>query len=284
MNKFTRLVRFIAHDNEVYYGNASTTGTPSSANIITGDIFGAYKIASSQTPIKKLLCPIDTATIRTVRGIGLNYLTHAKETNLPIPKYPILFHKPVTAVCGPDDDIKIPKFIQGENNASDYECELVIVIGRTAKDVSKENALEYVLGYTVGNDVSQRVWQMEKGGSQWCFSKGFDNSAPIGPQIVTPDLLHDASGLRISTTLNGDRVQDSSTSDLIFNVRELIAFLSQGTTLLPGDVIFTGTPHGVGMSRSPQRYLRHGDEVVVSIDAIGSCRNIVSWGTSKSKL
>ena len=164
MSKFSRLVRFLATDGKIYYGDATDPGIPSSARVITGDVFGSYSIGES-TPIRTLLCPIDPSHVRTVRGIGLNYRKHAEETGLPIPKHPILFHKPVTSLAGPLDPIYIPKGLQA-HNASDYECELVIVMGKMAKDVKRHEAMQYILGFTVGNDVSQREWQMSLGGTQ----------------------------------------------------------------------------------------------------------------------
>ena len=165
MSKFTRLVRFLATDGKVYYGDAAGAGHPTRARVISGDIFGQYSLGEDWKEIRTLMCPIDPAQVRTVRGIGLNYLTHAKETGLPVPQFPIVFHKPSSALTGPFDGIYIPQLLQSRNS-SDFECELVVVIGRRAKDVTEAEALDYVLGYTVGNDVSQREWQMTLGGTQ----------------------------------------------------------------------------------------------------------------------
>ena len=159
---------------------------------------------------------------------------------MPLPKYPILFYKPVTAIGGPFDNIPVPAIAQ-EAEGLDYECELVAVIGNEARDVSQSRALDYVMGYAVGNDISHREWQIKRGGGQWALGKGFDGWAPFGPGIVSSKIIKDPTNLRISTKLNGKIVQDSSTKDLIFGVAETIAFLSQGTTLMPGDLIFTGT-------------------------------------------
>jgi 2-keto-4-pentenoate hydratase/2-oxohepta-3-ene-1,7-dioic acid hydratase in catechol pathway len=202
---------------------------------------------------------------------------------MPIPKYPILFYKPVTAVAGPFDPIPVPLSAQ-EVPSLDYECELVTVIGKPAYNVTAANALDYVLGYTVGNDVSHRDWQIQRGGSQWSLGKGFDGWAPIGPGIVSTDLIKNPNNLRIKTVLNGKIVQDNSTSDMIFGVKETIAFLSKGTTLLPGDLIFTGTPQGVGMGRSPPLWLRNGDVVEVSLEGIGTCVNTVEHEKASAKL
>lgn len=190
--------------------------------------------------VKMLLSPLARDDIKTVRCLGLNYAEHARESNMPIPKYPILFYKPVTSVTGPFDPIPVPLPAQ-EASGLDYECELVAVIGKPAYNVSAANALDYVLGYAVGNDVSNREWQIQRGGGQWSLGKGFDGWAPIGPGIVSKDIIKDPNNLRIKTLVNGKTVQNNSTSDMIFGVKDTIAFLSKGTTLLPGDLIFTGT-------------------------------------------
>ncbi len=159
---------------------------------------------------------------------------------MPLPEYPVLFFKPVTSLGGPLDTIPVPPIAQ-EAEGVDYECELVVVIGREARDVPASAALNYVLGYAVGNDVSHREWQLKRGGSQWNLGKGFDGWAPFGPGIVSAGLVENPQALRIYTKVNGETVQDSSTADMVFGVAESIAFLSRGTTLLPGDLIFTGT-------------------------------------------
>ena len=193
---------------------------------------------------------------------------------MPLPKYPILFYKPATSLSGPFDAIPIPAIAQ-EVEGLDYECELVAVIGKEARDVPESKALDYVMGYAVGDDVSHREWQIKRGGGQWAMGKGFDGWAPFGPGIVSSSIIKDPSKLRIWTKLNGKMVQDSLTGDLIFGVAQTIAFLSQGTTLLPGDLIFTGTPQGVGMGRKPQLWLKDGDMVEVGLEGIGTCTNKV---------
>jgi len=208
--------------------------------VIQGDIFGQHRVTEKIADVRMLLAPLAHKDIGTVRCLGLNYAQHAKEANAPIPKYPVLFFKPVTSIAGPTDDIPIPQLaLEGEG--LDYECELVIVIGKEAKDVPESRALDYVLGYAVGNDVSHRDWQIKRGGGQWSLGKGFDGWAPFGPGIVSSKVISDPNALQISTTLNGKTVQESTTKDMIFGVAKTIAFLSQGTTLLPGDLIFTGT-------------------------------------------
>lgn len=204
--------------------------------------------------------------------IGRNYAEHAAEGGAPPPDYPILFMKNVNAAAGHGDPIVFPRVCTADE--VDYEGELVVVIGKPAKDVSKEDALDYVLGYTIGNDVSARVWQAQKGGSQWCRGKGFDTFAPMGPVLVTADAF-DPAATRIRTERNGDEVQNSTTDKMIFDVPTLIAFLSQDTTLLPGTVIMSGTPEGIGWVREPKLTLRPGDTVRITIDGIGTLTNEV---------
>lgn len=208
--------------------------------MIQGDIFGQHQVTEQIAEVRTLLAPLDRKDIGTVRGLGLNYEQHAKESNLPLPKYPILFYKPVSTIGGPTDDLPVPYMAQ-EVEGIDYECELVIVIGKQAKDVSEREALDYVLGYAVGNEVSHREWQIKRGGGQWALGKSFDGWAPFGPGIATTSVIPDPNALNISTKLNGQTVQSSSTKDMIFHVAQTISFLSQGTSLLPGDLIFTGT-------------------------------------------
>lgn len=241
-----RLIRFLAKDGHVYYGDAllpsgvSDIATATKARVIQGDIFGQHRVTDQVADIRMLLAPLARKDIGTVRCLGLNYEQHAKESNLPIPKFPVLFFKPVTSIAGPTDDIPVSLIAQ-EGEGLDYECELIAVIGKEAKNVPESEALDYILGYAVGNDVSHRDWQIKRGGGQWGLGKGFDGWAPFGPGIVSSKMIADPNALHISTTLNGQTVQSSSTKDMIFGVAKTIAFLSQGTTLLPGDLIFTGT-------------------------------------------
>ena len=203
-------------------------------------MFGEHTVTDEIADIKLLLAPLARNDIQTVRGLGLNYANHAKEVGASPPKYPVVFHKPVTSISGPTDDIPVPRFAQ-EVDGLDYECELVIVIGKVALDVPLEKALDYVLGYSVGDDVSHREWQLKRGGGQWALGKCADGWAPFGPAIVSTQLIPDPHALQISTKLNGETVQSQTTKDMIFTVAQTVAFLSQGTTLLPGDLIFTGT-------------------------------------------
>lgn len=202
---------------------------------------------------------------------------------MPIPKYPILFYKPVTSITGPFSPIPIHPIAQ-ENPGLDYECELVAVIGKPCTDVPKSEALSYIAGYAVGNDVSHRDWQLKRGGGQWALGKGFDGWAPFGPAIVSPSVIDDPQKLRISTKVNGEVRQDMGTQDMIFGVAETVSFLSRGTTLLPGDLIFTGTPQGVAMGMREPRWLRDGDVVEVGLEGVGTCRNRVEFASAESKL
>ena len=237
---------------------------------IEGDIFGRFTVTAEKAEVKKLLAPIVPAQILC---IGLNYRGHAQETNAKLPEYPVLFTKGISAVQNPGDPILIPTHLKSEE--VDYECELAVIIGKPAKNVSKKNALDYVLGYACGNDVSARDWQIKRGGSQWCRGKTFDTFCPLGPCLVTTDEIPNPNALAIKTVVNGEVRQESNTRDMIFDVATLIEFLSGSTTLMPGTVIMTGTPQGVGMARKPPCWLRAGDSVTIEIEKIGTLTNPV---------
>ena len=202
--------------------------------------------------------------------IGLNYEDHAEETGAERPEKPIVFAKYPNTIIGPGEPIRIPPITE----QADYEAELAAVIGRAAKNVSESEALDYVFGYTNCNDVSSRDLQFSEGG-QWTRSKSHDTFAPIGPYIATRDEVPDPQYLSIRCVLNGEVMQDGTTSDMIFSVAELISFLSTGMTLMPGDLIATGTPAGVGFVREPKVFLKAGDEVTVEIEGLGSLTNPV---------
>lgn len=220
--------------------------------------------------ISRRLAPLTPVQIL---GIGLNYRRHAQESNARVPAHPVLFVKGINTLQHPGEPIVLPRRLA--SHEVDYECELAVVIGRDCRNVSRERALDHVLGYTCANDVSARDWQLARGGGQWCRGKFFDTFCPLGPCIVTADELRDPQALAISTVLNGDTVQDWRTGDMIFDVAALIEFLSGSTTLPAGTVILTGTPHGVGMAARPPRWLRAGDMVTVTIEGIGSLSNPV---------
>jgi len=280
---------FLAKDGRTYYGDAilssgiTDISRARQAKIITGSIFGQHAVTDQVADIRMLLAPLALEDVKTVRCLGLNYEQHARESNLPIPKYPVLFYKPLTSLAGPTDPIPVHPVAQ-EGTGLDYECELVAVIGKQCSDVSESKALDYVLGYAVGDDVSHRDWQLQRGGGQWSLGKGFDGWAPFGPGIVSSKVIKDPQALKITTKLNGKTVQESSTKDMIFSVAQTIAFLSRGTTLLPGDLIFTGTPQGVGMGRKPPLWLKDGDVVEVALEGVGACTNKVEFEKIKAKL
>lgn len=215
----------------------------------------------------RLLAPIPDPP--KVICIGLNYADHAAEAGLKPPREPVVFSKFATSVAGPEDTIRLPKVSQ----EVDYEAELVVVIGRRGRDWSAAEAHAAIAGYTCGNDVSARDWQIGKDGKQWLLGKTFDTFAPMGPALVTADEIRDPQNLDISLTLNGQVVQQSNTRQMIFGVVAIVQYLSQVFTLEPGDVIFTGTPPGVGMARKPPLYLKPGDECRVTIDRVGTLVN-----------
>lgn len=220
--------------------------------------------------IRQRLAPLQPAQIL---GIGLNYRRHAEESKARIPEQPVLFVKGINTLQHPGQPIILPRFLA--STEVDYECELAVIIGRACKNVRREEALDYVFGYTCANDVSARDWQLARGGGQWCRGKFFDTFCPLGPCLVTTDELPDPHRLAISTTLNGTKVQDWRTGDMIFDIPAIIEFLSGSTTLVPGTVILTGTPHGVGMAARPPRWLQAGDVVTISIEGIGALTNHV---------
>jgi 2-keto-4-pentenoate hydratase/2-oxohepta-3-ene-1,7-dioic acid hydratase in catechol pathway len=206
-----------------------------------------------------------------VLALGLNYRDHAAESGHPIPAEPVVFCKVSSSVIGPGAPIRLPEASQ----KVDYEVELAIVIGRTAKGVSAARALDYVAGYTVLNDVSARDYQREKPGGQWTLAKSFDTFCPTGPWLVTPDEVGDPQALALKSVVSGQVMQSSSTAQMIFSVAEIIEYLSRVLTLEPGDVVATGTPPGVGFARKPPRFLRAGDVVECSIESIGTLVNPV---------
>jgi 2-keto-4-pentenoate hydratase/2-oxohepta-3-ene-1,7-dioic acid hydratase in catechol pathway len=239
-----------------------------SAAVIEGDLFGKHRFTNTVKPIERLLTPIVPTDILC---IGVNYRKHAEETGSAIPQNPMLFIKSSNTLNDPGAPIVLPK-----NSAMvDYEAELCVVIGKTAKHVREEEALDYVFGYTCANDVSARDWQRDKslGGGQFARGKSFDTFCPLGPWIVTRDQIADPNALRVRCQINDQVMQDSSTADMIYSVRQLIASLSSTLTLKPGTVILTGTPEGVGMGRTPPVWLKPGDRVAVEIESIGRLEN-----------
>lgn len=262
-----RIIRFIS-SGKVHLGQPLDD---SRAKVIAGDLLGEYRVTDELIRIDKLLAPIVPTDIFC---IGLNYRMHAAESNSPIPKVPMLFIKASATLNNPGDPIYIPRL----SKDIDYEAELAIVIGKTAKNVTKANALDYVLGYTCANDVSARDWQRDKnlGGGQFARGKSFDSFCPIGPWIVTKDEIPNPNALKIRSLLNGEVMQDYTTSDMIFDVPTLIESLSSTLTLRPGCIILTGTPQGVGFARTPPVWMKAGDTIVVELEKIGSLSNPVA--------
>ncbi|ODQ79779.1 hypothetical protein BABINDRAFT_161475 [Babjeviella inositovora NRRL Y-12698] len=281
---FSRLIRF-ANKGETHYGDAvltdgiTDTRLAKKAHKITGDIYGEYTIDTSETlDIEELLCPLAPKDINTVRLLGLNYAAHAKMAGVEVPKYPILFYKPRTSVCGPNDPIIVPEIARTDPDTNESEAELVIVMGKSGKNLRKESALEYVLGYCIGNDVSQRTWSGERGGGQYSLGKMYDNYAPIGPAIAAPAAFGNPDDTNLKAHVNDSLRQDSSTKDMVFDCAELVSFLSQGCTLLPGDLIFTGTPLELPkFCVSDRLFLKENDIVTLELEGVGTIANKVVY-------
>lgn len=262
-----KIIRYQDTQGKIHYGQRNEDG---STWRIDGDVFGDFSVLEEPAFIGKHLAPVSPCSILCV---GLNYRQHATETKAAIPEIPVLFMKGINSIQNPGDPIYLPRHLRSDR--VDYECELAVVIGRKCKNVNRAEALGYVLGYTCANDVSARDWQIKHGGGQWCRGKTFDSFCPLGPVLVTRDEIPDPNTLDIRTEVNGEVLQDANTNDMIFDIPTLIEFLSGSTTLLPGTVILTGTPHGVGMARTPRRWLEPGDSVSITIENIGTLTNPV---------
>ncbi|UCB44864.1 MAG: fumarylacetoacetate hydrolase family protein [Spirochaetota bacterium] len=258
-----KIVRFKKSD-DIYYGVV----VGETINLIDGDIFSGYVVTDHVIALKdvRLLAPVEPPNII---GIGLNYKSHAKELKMDFPKAPVIFVKTTNTLAGPEDKIVLPRMAPGE---VDYEAELAVVIGKRAKEISDEHAIDYVLGYTCSQDISARDCQVRYD-VQWARGKSFDTFCPIGPCIQTE---MDPDNARITLRLNGKTMQDSNTSDLIFSCSKLVSYVSHCMTLFPGTLILTGTPSGVGFKRKPPVFLRAGDNVEVEIENIGVLRNSVA--------
>ena len=262
-----RIFRYLDQSGKMGFGRFDSEGK---TFLIHQKDNGDFEATDEAITPFQLLTPID---FRCIYAIGLNYRAHAEETGMEIPKYPMVFMKAPTAVQNPGDPVVLPRFLRSDK--VDYEAELGVVIGRPCKNVKPEDALSYVLGYVCANDISARDWQKEKGGGQFCRGKTFDTFCPVGPCLATADEIPDPSSLTIRSYVNDEKMQESKTDDLIFDVPALISFLSGSTTLLPGTLILTGTPAGVGEARDPKRFLIPGDEVTVEIDGVGMLTNPV---------
>uniref|UniRef100_A0AAV1U1W1 Fumarylacetoacetase-like C-terminal domain-containing protein n=1 Tax=Peronospora matthiolae TaxID=2874970 RepID=A0AAV1U1W1_9STRA len=266
--KATAITRFLDEHGAIRCGQRTDDG--STALLIEGDDpLGTLYFTGETATIEKVLAPVVPSQIL---GIGLNYRQHAMETKMPEPKFPVLFTKGVNALQHPHDPVVIPR-VASDPPEVDYECELAVVLKESCCNVTQEEALAFVGGYTCANDISARRWQGKKGGGQWCRAKTFDTFCPLGPVLITPESIPNPQTLDIATYLNGEQVQKSNTSDMIFSVAEIISLLSQDCTLPKGTLILTGTPEGVGFARDPPLYLAPGDMVEVEIERIGKLVN-----------
>ncbi|KAK5189019.1 hypothetical protein LTR99_011155 [Exophiala xenobiotica] len=288
--QWSNLIRFVSGGRD-YYGDAILSSDKTAddvvdlakssklrARVVEDDPLTVGKVSQKELLVETLLAPLTKAQVPVIRCIGLNYVKHIEEVGRNPPTYPPLFIKPSTSLAGYKQDVRVPKLAQ---KTTDYEGELTIVIGKSARDIPESEALDHVAGYVVSNDVSCREWQKDRAfgpaGGQWCFSKGFDDWAPIGPVVVSPKVLRDASSLNLTTMVNGEMKQHSNTSDLLFGVKKLVAFCSQGTTLETGSLIMTGTPSGVVSGMENQVFLKDGDVVHVKIDGLGSISNVMKF-------
>ena len=258
-----RLVRFQTPEGQTHAGLLIDE---TAAEPLAGDMFDSLATRPERLPVARLLAPVEPPNIF---AIGRNYRAHAEETGARLPERPLVFGKPTTSVQRPDGPIVLPAAAPDE---VDFEAELAIVIGRRARHVAPGEALDYVLGYTCANDVSARDCQ--RNDKQWTRAKGFDTFCPLGPWII-PRNHFDPSAARIRSRLNGRTMQDACTSEMIFDAPTLISELSRAFTLLPGTVILTGTPAGVGFARTPPVFLRPGDTIEIEIEGIGTLRNPV---------
>ncbi|KAI8938458.1 hypothetical protein NX059_004351 [Plenodomus lindquistii] len=286
---WNRLVRFIANEDSLEHigepidaksdiGAALASGSEVKVRAFTGSSVLAPDThpTSSILSVSKLLPPLSRSEVGTIRCIGLNYRKHAKEMNLALPDHPTLFFKPSTCLGAPNAPLIIPS--QATDGQADYEAELAIVIGKAAKNVSKEDAMDYVLGYSCSNDVTARKHQFN--GAQWGFGKGFDGFAPLGPCLVAASSISNPGDIELKTILNGETMQYSMANDMIFSIPEIVAYLSQGTTLDAGTVIMTGTPHGIGVSKIPRVWLKEGDDLrIVMSHGLGSLVTPVVYET-----
>lgn len=264
------IVRFIAsHDGEEYFGSFVDPTEASCRVALRDEATGVMSLSSLEYQVDTILPPVEPPAVWCV---GLNYADHAAEVKITPPEFPILFSKAPTSLIGHKSAIVIPK-VASDPPEVDYEAELGVIIGREAKDVTEAEAMDYVMGYCIANDVTARRWQGKKGGGQWLRAKSFDTFLPCGPFITPKASVPDPQNLYIRTLLNGDLVQDGNTRNMITPIAKLISFISQGTTLLPGTLILTGTPAGVGYTKG--RYLTPGDTVTISIEGLGMLQNPV---------
>ncbi|WP_299487999.1 fumarylacetoacetate hydrolase family protein [uncultured Allomuricauda sp.] len=276
-----KLIRFGAKDNEkpgVELNDKTRLDVSGFVNDYDEDFFGGNGLTQLEAWLGKNghECPIVKEDVRLgppikrpskIVCVGLNYAQHAAESGMDVPKEPVLFFKATSAIAGPNDDVIIPKGSQ----KTDWEVELAFVIGKKASYVDEENAMAHIAGYVLHNDYSEREYQLEREG-QWVKGKSCDTFAPLGPYLVTKDEIEDPHNLDLWLKLNGETMQDSNTSDFVFNIPELVSYISQFMTLLPGDMVSTGTPFGVGLGLNPPKYLNPGDVVELGIDGLGTSK------------
>eukprot|EP01060_Flectonema_neradi_P010832 TRINITY_DN1791_c1_g1_i4.p1 TRINITY_DN1791_c1_g1~~TRINITY_DN1791_c1_g1_i4.p1 ORF type:complete len:305 (+),score=96.09 TRINITY_DN1791_c1_g1_i4:67-915(+) len=271
--KATRIIRFLSAEGNVVFGEEPKKGCRF-ADVLEGSIADGWTKTGKQAMIDTMLSPIVPTEIFC---IGLNYMKHYHESaagrGIPLPDKPSIFAKALSSLNHHDRPVWIPALERGDE--LDYEVEFTFVIGKPCRNVSPDEALDYVLGYTVGNDVSSRHWQKNAGAGQWIKGKSFDTFSPIGPVLVTTDEIKDPQALQIITRVNGEVRQNSNTSDMIFPVREIISWMSKDMTLLPGTVVMTGTPEGVAAGMPEPKWLKSGDVVECEIEKIGTLRNFI---------
>ena len=263
-----KIVRFLTEDGRLICGVIKGK-QEDEASVIEGDIFSRFEVTDRVEKIGKLLPPVEPPNII---ALGLNYGKHVDETGFRKPEQPVIFIKGTNSVTGHGSDIILPAAGPDE---VDFEAELAVVIGRDAKNVSPEEVDSYIFGYTCANDVSARDWQMHKQQRQWARGKSFDTFCPMGPYLVTKDEIEDPDDLRMRSILNDEIMQDSSTSDMLFDTKAIISDISRSMTLLKGTVVMTGTPDGVGYTREPPVFLREGDIITVEIEKVGTLSNPV---------
>ncbi|KAL9567537.1 hypothetical protein ACKAV7_008301 [Fusarium commune] len=289
-----RLIRFVSTDGRLLRGEPilptpdfdlgnTTEETKLKARVIEGDDIydttGVTRVTDEVVTVKTLLGPLVASDVPILRCVGLNYATHIREAGRKTPPFPSIFFKPSTTIHDHGVNVVIPKVAQDDQ--ADYEGELVVIIGKDAKNVKEAEALNYVAAYTAGNDISSRKWQRDPnlagGVPQWGFSKGFDTFAPLGPVLVSSSLITSPETLHLQTIVDNDVRQDARLDDLVFSIPRLIAHLSSGTTLQKGSVIMTGTPGGVGAGLNPPKYLIPGTQMEVKITQIGTLKNGVDY-------
>ncbi|KAE8400977.1 fumarylacetoacetate hydrolase family protein [Aspergillus pseudonomiae] len=271
MAAFKNLVRFATGEQQYYGELIRTENNQFTVQQFDGNPFDGLVLTDKVHHVSSLLSPVENTPL--IICIGLNYKEHAKEANLTVPTYPPVFTKPADALAGPFESIRIHPDAQSH---LDYEGELTVVIGKDAKNISAEDALDYVLGYTAGNDLSARNFQLpEASGGQFCYAKSFDKFAPIGHVLVAAQEIKEPQGLNLVTRVNGVPKQTTNTSDMIWGVREIVSHLSRGTTLRKGTVIMTGTPSGVGFFR--KEFLKDGDVVEVELGGVAKVENTISY-------